>query len=270
MATMSIDSSNSIWYEHTPPATQSGATFVFFNALSGSLEMWQANIAPALHTAGHGTLLYNMRGQAGSAFTDASATHPDAIVSDAVALITHVKPSNPVYVGLSIGGLFAVNAHLGGAPARGILTLNTLRVDGARLEWINTAVTRATELGGSALVMDLYAPMLFGEDWLAANRANALNPSQHVPLDVTSGVYGLLSHGGDASWNVPWEDVDVPVTVVTGLKDRVFYTEADVSAICDRMPRAERLDVPEAGHMVPLEQPQKVTDALLALARRIQ
>jgi pimeloyl-ACP methyl ester carboxylesterase len=269
MASFSIDSRNSIWYEHTPPTADTGATFVFFNALSGSLEMWQAEIAPALHAVGHGTLLYNMRGQTGSAFTDASAMHPSAVVDDAVALMKHVEPLNHIYVGLSIGGLFAVNAHLGGAPARGILTLNTMRVDGARLEWINTAVTRAAELGGSALVMDLFAPMLFDEPWLAANRDNALNPSQQVPFDKTSGVFGLLSHGGDARWDVPWERVDVPVTVVTGLKDRLFYTEADVAAICARLPSAERVDVSDAGHMVPLEQPQKVIDALLALRRRI-
>lgn len=269
MSDFSIDADNAIWYEHTAPTSEAGATFVFFNALSGSLEMWQAEIAPSLHAAGHGTLLYNLRGQAGSPFTGRDATHPDTVVSDAVALMAHVQPSNPVYVGLSIGGLFAVNAHLSGAPARAIVTLNTLRKEGARLEWINTAVTRAAELGGSALVMDLFAPMLFDEPWLQANRGNALNPALYVPLDQASGVYGLLSQGGDASWDVPWERVSVPVTVMTGLKDRVFYTEADVADICARMPNAQRVDVPDAGHMVPLERPGLVTDALLKLSARI-
>ena len=269
MATMNLEDGDSIWYELTPPTAEDGVTFVFFNALTGSLEMWQAEIAPALHAAGHGTLLYNMRGQTGSPFSSRANMHPDAVVADAISLMREVKPVRPIYIGLSIGGLFAVNAHLGGAQAEGLLTLNTMRVDGARLEWINTAVTRAAELGGPALVMDLFAPMLFDESWLEAKRDGALNPAQYVALDEASGTYGLLSQGGEASWDVPWESVDIPVTVMTGTKDRVFYTEADVAAICERMPKVHRIDVPDAGHMIPLERPNKVIEALLTLAQRI-
>lgn len=266
---LELSPGNGLFYEHAEPSSEGGATFVFFNALSGSTQMWTDTVGTALMDAGHGLLLYNLRGQEGSPFTDAEALAEPAIVSDAVALMHAVKPRNPVYVGLSIGGLFAVKAHFGGAPARAIATINTMRKPGVRLDWINTAVARAAETGGSALLMDLYAPMLFAEAWMAENRAGALDSANYVPADRASGSYGLLAGGADADWNVAWSNVDVPVSVITGLKDRVFYVEEDVADIVAQLPDAVRVDVPDAGHMVPLERADAVSDALLSLAGRL-
>ena len=57
--------------------------------------------------------------------------------------------------------------------------------------------------------------------------------------------------------------------VLSGLQDHVFY-EADVVAeLAARMPNAKRLDVPDAGHLLPAEKPEAVTEALLEFARRI-
>lgn len=266
---LELSPGNGLFYEHTEPGRDDGATFVFFNALSGSTQMWTDTVGNALTAAGHGLLLYNLRGQEGSPFTGFDALAEPAIVADAVALMQAVKPSNPVYVGLSIGGLFAIKAHLGGAPAKGIATINTMRKPGVRLDWINTAVTRAAETGGSALLMDLFAPMLFAERWMADNRATALDPQNYVPADRDSGGYGLLAQGGSADWNVAWSRVDVPVSVITGLKDRVFYVEEDVADIVAQIPDAVRVDVPDAGHMVPLERADAVSDALIALAGRL-
>lgn len=267
MSTLELSPGNTLLYQHVPPEHANGATFVFFNALSGSLAMWTDTVTQALYAAGHGTLLYNMRGQEGSDFTAPSALAHPAIVADAVALLTTVKPVNPIYVGLSIGGLFAIGAHLAGVPAVAIATINTLRKPGIRLDWINAAVARAAAQGGSALLMDLYAPMLFAEPWLAQNIKTALNPENYVPADQSSGAFGLLSQGASADWNVPWHDVAVPVTVITGLQDRVFYVEPDVADIVAQMSLAKRVDVADAGHMVPLERADAVSDALLQLAR---
>ena len=269
MSTFELSTENCLYYEHVAPQAAYGATFVFFNALSSAAGMWTDTVAAALYAAGHGTLLYNMRGQEGSDFSDASALAQPAIVADAVALMHAVRPTRPIYVGLSIGGLFAINTHLQGAPACAIATINTLRKPGVRLDWSNAAVANAAMHGGSALLMDLYAPMLFATPWLAANKSTSLNPANYLAADLDSGAFGLLSQGGSADWNVPWHQVDVPVSVITGLCDRVFYSEEDVADITSQMPNATRVDVADAGHMVPLERADAVSDALNALAIRI-
>ncbi|MBT6275751.1 MAG: alpha/beta hydrolase, partial [Chromatiales bacterium] len=166
------------------------------------------------------------------------------------------------------GGLFAALVHLGGAPAVGLALINTLRKDGPRLSWINAAVTQAARVGGPALLMDLYAPMLFAEPWLAANRASALDAQAYVPADETTGAFMLLASGGSASWDVPWDRIQVPTLVLTGLRDRVFYVEDDVDNISSRMAAATRVNFDDAGHLIPIEQPAALARELLSLATR--
>jgi 3-oxoadipate enol-lactonase len=256
-------------FAHQLPAAQDGLTFVFFNALTGDAASWDAVIGPALRARGHGTLLWNFRGQPDSPFGDPGSIGAARIVADAAALLEAERPARPVYVGLSIGGLFAAQTHLAGQASIALLLINTLRRPGPRLEWINRAVLRAALSGGPRLIQDLYLPLLTGSGWQRANRANFLKDEAYVPLDPDSGTARLLAAGIEADWDVPWERLDVPALVLSGLQDRVFFDAADVAALSARLPRAERTDLPDVGHLVSTERPQAVVDACLALARRI-
>ena len=268
MDSFSLDSENWLVYDYRAPSAETGVTFVFFNALSGTADMWRETIAQPLADPGHGWLLCNLRGQEGTGLAPAVTVDLQLIVDDAVALLSHVQPIRPVYVGLSIGGLFAARVHLDGPPCAGLVFLNTLRKDGPRLDWINAAVARAAEVGGSTLLMDMYAPLLFNQEWQAENRAGALANTAYEPIDTTSGAYKLLASGSTASWDIPWENLDVPALIVTGNRDHVFYVESDVAEIAARLPLAERLDVENAGHMVPVERPSTLVDALARFAGR--
>jgi 3-oxoadipate enol-lactonase len=256
-----------LYFEHQPPA-RAGATFVFFNALTGEAASWEA-IAPALRTNGHGTLLWNFRGQKDSPFGGPGAISAQQIVADAVALIRALAPARPVFVGLSIGGLFAAKAHLAGARCEGLLLINTLRKAGPRLEWINAAVHRAALTGGGRLIQDLFMPLLAGPGWLAANREKFLHEVPYEPIDPASGVARLLAAGSGADWDLPYEKLTMPVTVLSGLQDRVFFDAADVAALAARLPDARRVDLPDVGHLVSMERPEAVVDACLALVERL-
>jgi 3-oxoadipate enol-lactonase len=256
-----------LYFEHQPPAA-GGATFVFFNALTGDMSSWQA-IAPALRADGHGTLLWNFRGQKDSPFRDPGAISARQIVADGVALIRALAPARPVYVGLSIGGLFAAQAHLAGARCEGLLLINTLRRAGPRLAWINAAVYRAALTGGGRLIQDLFMPLLAGPAWLAANRERFLQEAPYEPIDPASGVALLLAAGSGADWDLPYEQLTMPVTVLSGLQDRVFYDTAAVAALAARVADARRVDLPDVGHLVSMERPEAVVDACLALVERL-
>lgn len=269
MGTLELSPGNTLAYDYDPP-TDEGYTVVCFNALSGDRNMWATAFGKALRDTGHGLLIYNLRGQPDSTFT-ASAFDEASIVADARALMDHVRPLRPVHVGLSIGGLFALKAHLGAgfAAAHGLVLVNTLRRAGPRLDWVNAAAVRAAELGGLDLLRDLYSPLLMNEEWLAENRGNFLKPGGYRPLARSDGALMLLAAGATADWDVPYEAVDVPVLAVTGLQDRVFRNDADIEAILARLPRAERLDMADAGHMIPVERPRRLTAALVAFLDRI-
>jgi len=263
MAFHELGNGTGLTYEHTPPSGERGCTFVFFNALTGDLAMWQGAIIPALQKAGHGALVYNMRGQPDSPFPPGTELDQALIVSDALSLLKAVAPSRPVYVGLSIGGLFALDAHLQGAEAVGMVLINTLREECARLRWINDAVGTMAKVGGLPLLGDLMTPMIWGHKWLGENRGNFFNSESYTPIDQASGHYSMLKNANKANWDIPYEKITVPVLVLSGLRDRVFYEPDVVDKLTGRMPAAKRLDIPHAGHMLPVEAPDEVIKAMV-------
>lgn len=270
MPTFEIDPDNAIFYLHSAPTAAQGMTFVFFNALTGDTGMWEGAIGSCLRQAGHGTLSFNLRGQTGSPFAPGTRLDASRMVDDARRLLAALAPQNVVLTGLSIGGLFAAQAWLaglGGLKVRGLVLINTLRTDGPRLRWISDALVRCAEVGGLTLFRDLYAPLLFNQDWLAANRANFLKPGPYQPLAPESGHYQLLANASSADWDLPYEDLALPVLVITGLQDHVFLDREDVDRLYARLPHARRIDMADAGHLLPAERPEALASALLDFAR---
>ena len=271
MPVHTIAAGDALFFEHHPPGKENGCTFVFFNALTGDTGMWEGVIGPVLRSAGHGTLAYNMRGQANSPFSEGTTLDMHLIVRDALSLLNETRPVRPVFVGLSIGGLFAARACLEGAVCHGLVLINTLRKDGPRLQWIGDALVRAAEVGGLDLFRDLFLPLLMNEQWLAGQRPNFIKPgASYSPLAADSGHYKLLAEAGRSSdWNLPYESLNMPVLVVTGLQDHVFLETDVVDTLFARLPRARRVDLPEAGHLIPAEYPEKTADLLLSFAEEI-
>lgn len=258
-----------LYVRHHRPADERGVTFVFFNALTGDAAQWDEPVGAPLRARGHGTLLFNFRGQKDSPFDPAETLDAATITRDARMLIATEQPVRPVHVGLSIGGLFALRAHLDGAPASGFVLINTLRKAGPRLEWINSAIHRCALTGGGELIRDLFTPLLAGPKWLATQRSGFLKNQDYQPLAADSPVARLLASGNSADWDVAYEQIQVPVLVLSGLEDHVFYDAAAVADLAQRMPQAQRVDLPDVGHLIPVEQPSAVVDACLILARRL-
>ena len=89
---------DSLYYEYAAPTIENGFTFIFFNALTGDTNNWETVIGPRLREAGHGTLAYNLRGQANSPFSADATLDAQLAVDDAQRLLQHVRPPRPVLV----------------------------------------------------------------------------------------------------------------------------------------------------------------------------
>jgi pimeloyl-ACP methyl ester carboxylesterase len=268
---MRLGPDDGLCYEHHLPADTAGATFVFFNALTGDTAAWESVICPILRNAGYGTLAYNMRGQTDSPFAPDVTLSEKLVVADAVKLLTEVSPLRPIFVGLSIGGLFASRVWLAGIKAIGLVLINTLRRDGPRLRWIGDALVRAAAVGGLELFRDLYLPLLMSEYWLQKNRPDFLLPDcKYAALDPGSGHYKLLSEvGRHADWDLPYEALDLPTLVVSGLQDHVFLERQVVETLFAKIPDGRRHDMPDAGHLIPSEQPEALAKVLISFATEI-
>jgi pimeloyl-ACP methyl ester carboxylesterase len=57
--------------------------------------------------------------------------------------------------------------------------------------------------------------------------------------------------------------------VVTGLQDRVFLDHNDVYELFARLPSARRVDMVDAGHLIPMERPEALAEALLDFAKEL-
>ena len=266
MPSLDIAAGESLHYEYDAPGA-AGATFVFVNALAGSTATWQhQEIGPVLRAAGFGTLCWDFRGQGQSRCGPATELSPRVVVEDLRRLAAHVRPPRPILVGLSIGGLFAAQGHLAGVPAVGLVLINTLRKPGPRLEWINQAVVALARAGGTRLVMEANLPLLVNPGQLAAMRPGVFTAEPYRPLEPSDGLFRLFAGSLAADWDFPWERLTVPVLVMTGLHDRVFYLAADVEELAARIPARRTLTFADAGHLIPTERPRPFADALLDFA----
>jgi len=267
MPTLQIAPGEALYYEYEAPA-DGGKTFVFVNALTGNTGMWTAGITAALWAAGHGTLVYNFRGQEKTEFADTTELTPALVVEHLCRLLAEVTPPSPILVGLSIGGLFAAQAHLAGAPAAGLVLTNTLRKPCQRLDWINEAMVRLARVGGGRLVMTANMPQIASPQLLAAMWDTTFTDEPYEPPAETDGLFRLMLGSLQTDWDFPYEKIDVPVLLQTGVLDRVFRIEADVAELKARIADAEEQVWDDAGHLIPLEDPDRFAAELLDFAGR--
>ena len=271
MPTLDIDAHNGLSYEHHAPSNDDGFTFCFFNALTGDISNWEAVIAPAVREAGHGTLAFNYRGQANSPFSPDLVLDDSRIIEDSIAVLKTVQPKKPILVGLSIGGLFAARVWLRAKIGDALILINTLRENGPRLQWIGDALVRAVEVGGLDLFRDLFMPLLVNEQWIAQNRSGFIKPgAQYTALAPDSGFYKLLADAGRGSdWDLPYAALDLPTLVITGLQDHVFLNRAVVDDQFGQLPNAKRVDLPDAGHLIPAERPEALAQLFIDFAKEL-
>ena len=269
MTVMEIDSENSIYFEYTPPK-ENGVTFVFVNALIGSTDTWSSTITDHIFAKGNGALIYNFRGQAKSKFAPSLELNTELIVSDLIDLNTYVNPPNPVMVGLSIGGLYAAIAIERGIKSQGLVLINTLRRAGVRLDWINQTMVNVAGYGGTSLLMDFNMPLIAGPDFLKKMKPKALNPKAFSPMDRTSGTFKLIEGSLSADWNFDWSKIDIPALVITGHKDGVFRVSEDIDNLSLKMINVRRVEMPNYGHLIPLEAPEDFTKEINNFAEELR
>ena len=267
MAKLDLAPGEALYYEYNV-ATRHMQTFIFVNALTGNTAMWSGSICKTLQTAGYGTLVYNFRGQEQTAFGDATALTPSLIVDDLCTLIHHVKAPSPILVGLSIGGLFAAQAYLADADVSGLVLINTLRKSTQRLNWINRAMVDLARIGGSRMVMTANIPVIASPDLLANLWDSTLVDQPFEAPDPLDGLLRLMEGSLATEWDFPYEKLTHPVLILTGEHDRLFRVDADVNELKGRIPDAKEKRYPDAGHLIPLEDPDGFTDDLLGFARR--
>lgn len=265
---LELDSENAIHtIYHAPQGDK--ATFVFLNSMGANTNVWEDALAPSLRSQGFGTLSFDFRGQGQTRFGTNATLTPAEIIADTGAVLARVAPQKPILVGLSIGGLFGASALLAGAKADGLVLINTLRKQNAQVEWINTLEERLIGMGGMPLVLDVLRPVLSGVDQLEKLRPTHLPEEGYTPWLSDHPRRRLAEGVKQAQWDISWQDLSLPVLVMTGLKDRLFRIQSDVDELTARLPDARTVVYEEGGHSLQAEYPERFVSDLIQFAKNI-
>ena len=265
MSEFNLTPSETLYYEFVAPK-QGMKTYIFVNALTGNTEMWSRTICKDLQTVGYGTLCFNFRGQVNTVFADATQLAPNLIVEDICALIENLKPPSPILVGLSIGGLFAAQSYLAGCHAIGLVLINTLRKPSQRLDWINRAMVDLARIGGSGLVMKANLPVIASPSMMASLWDTTFNDAPLSPPPTNDGLFRLMEGSLTTDWDFPYEKLQIPVLILTGEYDRLFRINSDIEELKGRIASVTEKRYPNAGHLIPLEEPSEFIKDLLDFA----
>ena len=256
VSVLDVDSSPTAWRE-----TGAGQRVaVLLHGLGGSRVAWRPQLGPL--SAHHRVVAWDGPGY-GASEPIAEPTF-DAYSDRAAALISEVSPSVPVdLVGMSFGGMIAqYTAHRFPQLVRSLTLLCTspaFGLDGTDpVEWRAARLAGLETFGSPAAAAPAILASLAGPD-AAHVVPEAVEAMERVPMDgLLASLATITTH--DSRSILP--TIDIPTLVVVGQRDDET-PPAYAQAIVDLMPNAELVVIPGAGHLLNLEAPDAVNQAIL-------
>jgi pimeloyl-ACP methyl ester carboxylesterase len=229
----------------------SGPPLLLTHGYSSTSAMWQGQIeALSKH---HKLIIWDMRGHGQSDYPADPGAYSEALtVADMAALLDEVGATSAIIGGLSLGGYMSLAFYLAHPQrVRALLIIDTgpgFKKDDARQAWNK----RAHETGER-----------FEREGLAALKSASRERSEVSHRDASGlarAARGMLTQR-DARVIELLPDVKVPSLIVVGADDTPFLAASDYMAA--KIPAAQKVVIPAAGHTVNIDQPQAFNDAVL-------
>jgi pimeloyl-ACP methyl ester carboxylesterase len=229
----------------------SGPPLLLTHGYSSTSGMWQGQIeALSKH---HKLILWDMRGHGQSEYTENAAAYSEALtVVDMAAILDAVGAKQAIVGGLSLGGYMSL-AFYRTYPerVRALLIIDTgpgFKKDDAREVWNK----RAHDTGDR-----------FEREGLEVLKSASRERSSVTHRDATGlarAARGMLTQR-DARVIESLPDIKVPSLIVVGADDTPFLAASDYMAA--KIPGAQKVVIPAAGHAVNNDPPQAFIDAVL-------
>lgn len=232
---------------------------VFSNSLGTDFRIWRA-VADALD--GEATLLlYDKRGHGLSALGEAPYSMDDH-VADLAGLMDHLGISQALVCGLSVGGLIAQGLyHARPDLVAGLVLSDTATKVGDDAMW-NGRIA-AIEEGGLEAILDGVMERWFTQGFRTGDATYAAYVNMFL-RSPASGYTGTCAAIRDTDYTAQAAGIAVPTACVVGAEDGAS-PPALVAATAERIPGATFHEIPGAGHIPCVEQP----DAVVAILREM-
>lgn len=175
---------------------------------------------------------------------------------DMAAILDACNVKTAIIAGLSLGGYMSLAFNLK-FPERveALMLFDTgpgYKNDKAREGWNRMAAQRAAQLETDGLS--------------ALGTGNEVRVAMHHSADgLAKAARGMLAQVDDRIiQSLP--GIDVPTLVLVGEKDEAFLTPTDYMA--GKIPGAEKVVIPDAGHAANIDQPAAFNEAVLTFLNR--
>lgn len=282
MAELRTDDGVRIYYEHhLPSGTSSGMsssmsssdeaprpTVIFSCAFCTTHENWRGQVAP-LVAAGHPVVLWDLRGHGRSdAPGDDAAYSIERVVADLLALAEVTTPAAPlVAAGLSFGGLASL--HFAWRHPERVAAL-ALFASGPGFKNPDAASRWAAQVERTARFLETrgFDDFVSGRAGVTCIGSKPELPAARAAADAirAQDAAGVARFGRRVAGPAPsvideLAGMDVPALVLVGEKDDAYLRAGEVMAA--KLPRASHVVIPEAGHIVNIEQAEAFNRALL-------
>ena len=259
MATLVTNEGNTIYFERFAPDEVTGATVIFSCAYCTTHENWRGQVDP-LVAAGHPVVLWDLRGHGESPAPEGGERWSiENVVADLYAVAEATTPDAPfVAAGLSFGGLASLH-FMKRHPER--IAALALVGSGPGFKNAEAAAGWAAQVERTANFLETrgFADFVNGRAGTTCigNRPELPAAQAAAKPIIEQSVEGIARFGREISGPAPsviddLADMNVPAVVLVGEHDKAFLRAGEVMAA--KLPQAHHVAVPDAGHIVNIEQ----------------
>jgi len=241
-----------------------GQAVLLLHAFPLNSRMWEPQVEAFRHRA---RLIAPDFPGFGLSGAPSSTPSLERYAQEVVALLDHLRVTNVVVVGLSMGGYvaFRLQAELG-SRLYGLLLADTRpTADGEEAVAARHELAVEVDSEGVEAAAQEFLPKLLGPTTMRTQPA-LIDKVRSIMLENTvAGVAGALramAARADVTSLLP--RIRCPVICLAGEEDTVTPPDV-VRAMAARIPGARAEIVPNAGHLTNLEAPEAFNDALAAL-----
>jgi pimeloyl-ACP methyl ester carboxylesterase len=246
-----------------------GTTVVLSHGWAGGRRVWDA-VSEHLLAVGHTVVTYDQRGHGGSKL-GATPIGITRCGSDLGAVLDRIDARDAVIAGHSGGG-FSAMAYAVAEPNQANVRLRGLVLLGTAVHDQDTSDGEVRTMGSPVFSWALSRAPL---GRLMLRKTMGVHPDPDAlelhrqlfaatPAKVRAD-YFRCSRGMDLRPGLA--DIAVPAVVLHGANDTVIAPELG-EAVAAALPHARFERLADIGHMVPIEAPSRVADAVLELAGR--
>lgn len=240
----------------------SGEPLLFVHGFPLDHTMWNAQITEFSKT--HLVIAPDLRGFGASKSDDEKVTMLD-YANDLAALLEELSIDTPVnFCGLSMGGYIAWQfyQHHQTKLKRLILCDTKAAADSEAAQQIRRETSDKVLQTGSDFLAEAMPEKLFAEETIANNHI-VVEQTQSVirsssPHAVSAALLGMAERPDVTAM---LSKIDLPTLVIVGEHDSIT-TSAEMREIAGTIPDSEFIEIRNAGHMSPLEQPEQVNSAI--------